>query len=349
LPPPDVETRAVLRACAEARATLAAMNAAAFLLPNSSVLINTIPLMEAQASSEIENIVTTNDELFKQARIADSDMTPATKEALRYRTALRSGFDSLKDRPLSVRTAVDAARLIVGIDLDVREASGTTLRNAGTGEVIYTPPEGEPLLRDLLANWETYIHADDGVEPLAKLAVQHYQFEAIHPFVDGNGRTGRLLNVLFLVEKQLLSSPILYLSRYVLKERATYYRLLEGVTRDNAWEPWIYWFVTGIRSTAHTTHLKILDLKTLQMDVDHDLKARAPDLRDADLLNVIFTQPYCRIQDVVEAGVAKRQTASVYLQRLVSLGILEVQTHGRQKVFLNRRMLDVLVAEPRDV
>jgi Fic family protein len=344
LPPPDVETRAVLRACAEARAALAAANTAALLLPNSSVLINTIPLLEAQASSEIENIVTTNDELFRQARLDDVDMPPATKEALRYRTALRQGFDSLQTHPLSVRTAVDVVRLITGVELDVRKTSGTTLRNMTTGDVIYTPPEGEGLLRDLLSNWEAYLHADDGVEPLVKLAVQHYQFEAIHPFVDGNGRAGRILNVLFLVQRDLLQSPILYMSRYILRERATYYRLLQDVTRDQAWEAWVRWFVDGVAWTASMTTGKIYDLKILQAKVDNELRVLAPEIRDGDLMRVIFTQPYCRIQDVVEAGVAKRQTASAYLQKLVSLGILEAHQYGRQKLFLNRRMLDVLTS-----
>lgn len=346
LPPPDVESKTVLRACVEARAALASVDMAGRLLPNSSVLINTIPLLEAQASSEIENIVTTNDELFKQARLDASDMAPATKEALRYRTALRAGFDALAERPLNMRTAIDVARMVTGIDLDVRKTPGTTLRNAGTGEVIYTPPDGETLLREMLANWESYVHADDGVEPLVKLAVQHYQFEAIHPFVDGNGRAGRILNVLYLVQKGLLRSPILYLSRYILRERATYYRLLQEVTRDKAWEAWVLWFVQGIRWTAEVTQRQIEDLRALQEHVDDELRTRAPDLRDPDLLRVIFTQPYCRIQDVVEAGVAKRQTASVYLQKLVAVGILEAQTVGRQKLFLNRRMLDLLTSDP---
>ena len=249
LPPAvDIESKTILKVCVRARAALASMNASANLLPNSTLLINTIPLLEAQASSEIENIVTTNDELFRQAQLDEATMSSATKEALRYRTALRDGFDNLRARPLSTRTAVEICRTIKGAGLDVRKTPGVTLRNAATGETVYTPPDGEAQLRDFLANWEQFIHANDGIDPLIKLAVQHYQFEAIHPFIDGNGRTGRILNVLYLVEKKLLALPLLYLSRYILNNRNDYYYLLNSVTAHGAWEDWIKWILVGSRT-----------------------------------------------------------------------------------------------------
>ena len=190
------------------------------LLPNQDVLINTIPLLEARASSEIENIVTTADQLFRYAQPGRETLAdPATREALRYRTALRRGVESLKRRPLATATAVEVCRTLRGVKLDVRRVPGTALVNEGTGEVVYTPPEGEALLRTRLANWVRFLHDSEDVDPLIRMAVAHYQFEAIHPFSDGNGRTGRILNLLVLVEQELLDLPVLYLSRAIIRQR----------------------------------------------------------------------------------------------------------------------------------
>ena len=210
LPPTvDVESRAILKACIEARAALAEVKISGDLIPNQSILINSIPLLEAQASSEIENIVTTTDRLFRFANeSAESEADPATKEALRYRTALGEGFSQLAHRPLTTATAVQVCRTIKGVDLDIRATPGTQLKNQATGDAIYTPPDGQNRLRDLLTNWERYIHDHKDTDPLIRMAIAHYQFEAIHPFTDGNGRTGRILNLLFLVEQGLLKIPI---------------------------------------------------------------------------------------------------------------------------------------------
>ena len=227
LPPKaEVESKAVLKACIEARAALAELKVAGGLIPNQAMLINSIPLLEAQASSEIENIVTTTDKLFRFAGEAENQADPATKEALRYRTALYEGFKTLSKRPLTTRTAVQICRTIKGVDMDIRATPGTALINNQTRKVIYTPPEGAQHLRELLANWERYIHDVVDVDPLIRMAVMHYQFEAIHPFTDGNGRTGRILNLLYLVENELLNIPVLYLSQYIIKHKADYYRLL---------------------------------------------------------------------------------------------------------------------------
>ena len=201
----DVETKAVLKQCVRSRAALAELRLAGQLIPDQSVLINTIPLLEAKDSSEIENIVTTNDALFREASELDDGGDPAAKEALRYRTALDSGFHALKERPLTARTAIEVCSIIKGVEMDVRRTPGTQLKNTFTGEVIYTPPDGADRIRDMLANWERYLHADDDIDPLIRMAVLHYQFEAIHPFLDGNGRTGRILNMLVLVQAGLLN------------------------------------------------------------------------------------------------------------------------------------------------
>ena len=235
LPPArELESHAVLKACIEARAALAELKQAAELIPNQAMLINTIPLLEAKDSSEIENIVTTTDQLFQYAQSpaqGQDNADPATKEALRYRTALHRGYQSLKDRPLCTATAVDVCRTLKGVDMDIRRTPGTQLINDRTGEVIYTPPEGEARLRDMLANWERFLHNQTELDPLIRMAVGHYQFEAIHPFTDGNGRTGRVLNILYLIQEELLNLPILYLSRHVIAHKADYYHLLLSVTQ----------------------------------------------------------------------------------------------------------------------
>src|SRR6185295_11639133 len=251
LPPKaDIETRAILKACIGARASVAALRQAGTLIPNQDVLINTIPLLEAQASSEIENIVTTTDALFRYAQIDPENADAATKEALRYRTALRQGVESLKAKPLSTSTAVAVCSTIQGRDMEIRRVPGTTLTNPARNSVIYTPPVGEALLREKLANWERFIHDQTEVDPLIRMAVAHYQFEAIHPFADGNGRTGRVLNSLFFISQDLLTLPILYLSRYIIQHKADYYRLLRAVTQTDAWEEWVMFMLKGVEETA---------------------------------------------------------------------------------------------------
>ncbi len=343
LPPgADIETWAVLKACIEARAALAELKTAGDLIPNQTVLINAIPLLEAQASSEIENIVTTTDRLFEFAGEGHSGADPATKEALQYRTALFEGFKSLKNRPLSVNTAVQVCSTIKGVTMGVRAVPGTALANDATGKVIYTPPERPALLQDLLGNWENYLHAENDVDPLIRMAVAHYQFEAIHPFTDGNGRTGRVINLLFLIERELLSAPILYLSRYVIANKAAYYELLLEVTKSCAWEAWILFMLDAVAETAQSTTQKIAAIRKLIDDVAERIKDGAPSIYSRELTELIFVQPYCRISDVVEAGLAKRQTASVHLKTLCNIGILQERKAGREKLFINPAFLKLL-------
>src|SRR5262245_59929675 len=264
LPPQtDLETRPVLKKCVAARTALAELRLAGHLIPDQRLLIHAIPNLEARASSAIENIVTTNDALFRQASLGDGEATPATKEAARYRAALYEGVEALKSRPLSTRIAVDVCRTITGIDLDVRRTSGTTLANSHTGEVIYTPPDGEARLREMLSNWERFAHGSPELDPLARMAVLHYQFEAIHPFPDGNGRTGRILNILSLIQDGLLDLPTLYLSRYILKTRGEYYRRLGEVTFRQQWEAWILYVLRGVEETSVWTTQKIRAIRAM--------------------------------------------------------------------------------------
>ncbi|MFA5949154.1 MAG: Fic family protein [Hyphomicrobium sp.] len=329
-----------------ARTALAELRLAGQIIPDQSVLISAIPLLEAKDSSEIENIVTTNDALFREASLGDEDGDPAAKEALRYRTALYHGLRSLKETtPLSPRTAVEICQIVTGIDLDVR-AIPVTLTNKHTGEVIYTPPQEQERVRSLLGNWAEYLHrSEDGLDPLIRMAILHYQFEAIHPFSDGNGRTGRILNLLYLIDSGLLDLPTLYLSRYVLRTRGDYYRLLERVTTHQEWEPWILYMLTAVDETSTWTTQKIRAIRALMDETNTTVRERAPKTYSRDLIDLIFTQPYSRIANLVDRGIAKRQAASAYLKDLAAIGVLTEEKVGRDKIFLHRKYLDLLSSD----
>lgn len=343
LPPKaDIESKAILKACIDARTALAELKGAGDLIPNQAVLINTIPILEAQASSEIENIVTTTDRLFRLANDPKGQTDLATKEALRYRVALNTGFQAIANRPITTALAVELCRIIKGVEIDIRATPGTALRNDVTGETIYTPPEGEKRLRDMLANWERFIHEAEDIDPLIRMAVMHYQFEAIHPFTDGNGRTGRVLNILYLVEKGLLSLPVLYLSRHIINHKADYYRLLRQVTEAQAWEAWILYMLTAVKQTAIWTTAKVRAIRDLVDRTAERMRREAEPAYSRELCDLIFSQPYVRVANVVEAGIAQRETASKRLRALVAAGFLEEMKVGRDKLFLNRPFLALL-------
>lgn len=345
LPPPvDIETKAILKRCITARAALAELKQAAELIPNQAVLINTLPLLEAGASSEIENIVTTTDKLFQHARNEDQ-ADPATKEALRYSRALFEGVKALSQHPLNTRTVEDICTQIKGVQMNVRRVSGTALGNDATGAVIYTPPVGETVLRDMLANWERFLHNEVDIDPLIRMAVGHYQFEAIHPFTDGNGRTGRVVNSLFLIQEGLLTLPILYLSRYIIQHKADYYDLLLQVTREQAWEPWIIYILKGVEETATWTTSKIAAIKALSEHTAEFVRNKLPKVYSYELVNLIFELPYCRINSLTEAGIAKRQTASVYLKQLVDIGVLIEAPATKEKLFIHPKLMQLLTQD----
>lgn len=343
LPPgADLETKAVLKRCIAARTAVAELRRAGELISDQSVLINTIPLLEAKDSSEIENIVTTNDALFRQANQAEDGDDPSTKEALRYRLALLSGYEALKSRPLTARTAIEVCSQIKGVEMDIRKTPGTDLENMLTGEVIYTPPEGERVLRDLLGNWETFANADDDIDPLIRMATLQYQFEAIHPFSDGNGRTGRILSILVLIQAGLLDIPTLYLSRHIVRTKSDYYRLLHGVRVRGEWEPWLLYMLTAVEMTATWTNAKIRAIRDLMANTADYAKKNAPAAYSRELIEVIFAQPYTRIGHLIERGIAQRVSASRYLKQLVEIGILAEEKRGTHKLFINRKYIELL-------
>jgi len=347
LPPPvdQIETNQILKRCIKARVALAELKQAAELIPNSAVLVNALPLLEARASSEIENIVTTTDKLFEFADIAEDRADAATKEALRYRTALYEGTKMVQRRMLSTDMAIQICSTVKGLELDIRSESGTTLKNRLSGETIYTPPVGQQLLVDKLNNWAEFMHRNTEIDPLVRMAVQHYQFEAIHPFSDGNGRTGRILNILFLVEHGLLDSPILYLSRYIIQNKAAYYRLLANVTREQDWAPWILFILDGVEETCTWTTDKIKSIRELMEHTGQFVQKRLPKIYTWELVELLFKQPYCRIGNLVDSGIAKRQTASVYLKQLCDLGVLREVKSGRENIFVHPKYIELLTGE----
>jgi len=348
LPPrAEVDTKRILRATIEARAAVAALDQAAHRIPNPSVLINAIPLLEAQASSEIENIVTTTDELFRYAQADDTGASAATKETLRYRAALFAGLESIKSRPLSTTTAIEVCSMIHRRDMTLRRLPGTKIANPMTKKAVYTPPFGGTVIADLLDNWEQFLHSDHAVDPLVAMAIAHYQFEAIHPFDDGNGRTGRILNVLYLVDAGLLRLPILYLSRYIIRNKDDYYRLLLAVTSDAAWEAWILFVLEGVRQTTLGTLAKIDAVHAAQAEVKEGIRNATSAGPNSDLLDVLFEHPYCRISNVMARCAVSRPTATNWLNALVAAGTLVDVRIGRERLFLNTRFIDALEREER--
>lgn len=343
LPPnADIESKAILKKCVTARAALAELKQSGALIPNQAVLINTIPILEARDSTEIENIVTTTDKLFQYAEQQENQADPATKEALRYRTALYQGYRALKDRPLCTATAVQVCSTIKSVQMDIRKVPGTTLVNDNTGETIYTPPVGEALLRELMSNWEEFIHNQEQIEPLVRMAVSHYQFEAIHPFTDGNGRTGRVINLLFLIEQGLLEIPILYLSRYIIQNKSDYYKYLLEVTMKEQWEQWILFILDAVEKTAIWTRDKIVAIRDLMEHTANYVRESIPSIYSRELVEQTFMQPYCRIANLVDANIAKRQTASVYLKQLSEIGVLKEVKVGREKLFIHPKLMRLL-------
>lgn len=345
LPPGvDLESKPVLKRAIAANKALAELKGAGELLPNQAVVIQSIGLQEAKLSSEIENIVTTNDELYRAFANKGEKADPYTKEVLNYNDALWYGYDAIrsKNRSLTTNLFEELFQRIKQSNAGVRKTPGTKLATSA-GKVIYTPPEGETVLRDKLANLERYIYAEDGIDSLIKLAVIHYQFEAIHPFTDGNGRSGRILNILFLVEKGLLDIPILYLSRYIIENKHAYYSGLRGITEKGDWENWILYMLDAIEQTARKTREKILAIRDLMKADIEKVKAELPKIYTKDLLEQLYCQPYCKIRFLEEAGIAQRQTASHYLQELARIGVLEPFKSGREIYYINKKFLELLV------
>jgi Fic family protein len=342
--PPEaaIETPVILKAAIAANRALAELKGKSETLPNPSILVNSIVLQEAKSSSEIENIVTTNDKLFTALSADDSRADPQTKEVLRYRQALRKGAGVINEQPFSTGLFIELMRTIKETDEGIRNDHGTVIANPVTRNIIYTPPEGEDLIRNLLMNLEQYMNEADSTDPLIKMAVAHYQFEAIHPFNDGNGRTGRLLNILYLLKHDLLKYPVLYLSDAIISQKKEYYRLLREVTENQSWEPWILFMLNAVEDTSGKTMQRIGQILDLLNETLEQAKEILPArVYSKELIELLFEQPYCKVKFLVDRGIAKRQTASDYLHELEAAGIVKSKQAGRENLFLNVRLYEM--------
>lgn len=338
----DIETKAILKKSILANKALAKLNGVAKIIPNQAILINSLILQEAKDSSEIENIITTHDELY-QSSLDISNISHATKEVQSYSRALLKGFDLVKETSLLLtRHIVDIQQELEGNVAGIRKQAGTVLKNQATGEVIHTPPQEESTIRKLLDNLEQYINTNDGIDPLIKIAIIHYQFETIHPFYDGNGRTGRIINILYLVLNELLDLPILYLSSYIIKHKADYYRLLQEVRTKGSWEEWIIYMLEGIEQTATKQVQLINDIKELMDNTKQKLKAELPKIYSKDLLEVLFIHPYTKIDMLVDNLDLHRETAGKHLKDIEKIGILKAVKLGRNVFYVNVKLFELL-------
>lgn len=343
LPPKvDIETKPILRKAISAGRALAQLNGTLLSLPNPTLFLDTIYLLEAKASSEVENIITTNDELYKSL-VADKKVeNSATKEVLSYKKALWLGLEELKIKPfITTNLCIKIVQCIKQNSASIRVTPGTTLSNT-QGEVIYTPPSGEKVIREKLANLEKFINENQSIDPLIKMAIMHYQFEAIHPFSDGNGRTGRILLLLYLKLSGLLNIPAIYLSEYIIKNKSNYYKHLLGVTEKNEWEDYILYMLDMIEVTANKG-LKRMNKISMAMDeTATEIKTKLPKVYSKDLVEILFRLPYTKRQHLIDENIGNLKTVGNYLIALEENGFLKSEKVGKEKLYLNQKLLEIL-------
>lgn len=342
LPPQvEIETKATLKKATTAHRFLAELKGVAASIPNENILINTLVLQEAKDSSAIENIITTDDELFR-AELFEDFVGPAQKEIQNYAKALRFGFQKVREKGILTNNFIlEIQERLEENRAGFRKLPGTALKNQQTGEVVYTPPQDFDTIVSLMSNLEKIINDDTiwPVDPLIKMAVIHFQFESIHPFYDGNGRTGRIINILYLVEKGLLSLPILYLSRYIIRRKGDYYRLLQQVRDKSDWESWVLFMLDCVEQTARESIVTIYQIKNLMLDYKHRIRTHLPKIYSQDLLNNLFRHPYTKIEFVMQDLGVSRLTATRYLEKLTEKGYLEKHKLGRSNFYINQPLL----------
>jgi Fic family protein len=344
LPPQtDIETKAVLRQTANAHRYLAELKGISKTIPNQAILINTLPLLEAKDSSAIENIITTHDELYRESLFDDFISNPSAKEVQNYSQALRNGYEKIKATGIFTNNQIlEIQANIENNNAGFRKLPGTNLKNDLTGETVYIPPQHHEDIVRLMNNLEQYINNDSTslVDPLIKMAVIHYQFESIHPFYDGNGRTGRIINILYLVYKGLLDIPVLYLSKYIIRKKSDYYRLLQEVRDKDNWEEWILFMLQGIIETSSETVSLIQSIRILMQDYKIRIREKYK-FYSQDLLNNLFFHPYTKIEFLERDLRIHRQTASKYLEELVEGGFLELEKRGKNHFYINRKLYEL--------
>jgi len=338
----QLESRAVLKKAAEAHRYLAELKGVAATIPNEEILINTLTLQEARHSSEIENIITTQDDLYRAVVADEASISPETKEVQDYATALRAAFRSVRQsRLIRLNDILLIQETLERNRAGLRKLPGTALKNQATGEVVYEPPQSADDIEKLMGNLVEYINNDDLCEadPLVKMAIIHHQFESIHPFYDGNGRTGRIINMLYLVVKDLLGLPVLYLSRYLIQTKADYYQQLQSVRDTGNWEPWLLYMLEGVSQTAQQTIELIGQIRELMQHTKHRMRDECRKIYRQELLNNLFNHPYTKIEFVMEDLAVSRITATKYLDELVSIGLLDKTKVGRSNYYINSALM----------
>lgn len=343
LPPNvDCESVAILKQLTKASRALGQLKGEVSKIPNSQILLDTLILQEAKDSNEIENIVTTDDEMY-QASIDETVASVTAKEALNYSNAIKLGLDIIKKNDLLTTNDIKRIQEIISPNHPIRKIPGTVLKNPRTQEVVYTPPQNHEEIIALLNNLESYINDTDfhDIDSLIKMPIIHFQFESIHPFYDGNGRTGRLINILYLVQQGLLDIPVLYLSSYIIKNKSDYYRLLQEVRTKGSWEEWIVWMLKGVEVTAKETIVVVNKIKALMDRYKQEIRTEFS-FYSHDLINILFKHPYTKNSFIERELKVHRNTASGYLNALTDHGLLTKIKIGRQNYYLNEPLLNIL-------
>lgn len=341
----ELESVQILKGLARAHRYLAELKGVAKTIPNEGMLISTLTMQEAKDSSAIENIITTHDELFKVTVLKGEKVNQAAKEVENYRAALRESYRQTRDSGLiRVNDILQMQAIIEPDRAGIRKIPGTIIGNAETGEVVYTPPQHPDEIIELLDNLVTYINDDQlsELDPLIKMALIHHQFESIHPFYDGNGRSGRIINILYLVKNELLDLPILYLSRYIVRTKTEYYRLLQSVRDENDWQSWVLYIIKGIEETAKETIEFINQIRTLVLETKRRMRSDLPKIYSQDLLNNLFFHPYTKVQFVVDQLGVSRITATRYLNQLAEHGFVSKHKMGRTNFYVNEPLLRLI-------
>ncbi len=341
----DLESKAIMKKTAAARSALAEMKGAALSIPNEHILISTLSLQEAKDSSAIENIITTHDELYQGDYLKKEFKSIASKEVHNYAEALRWGFETVRQKGfLSNNHIIQMQGTLEENDAGFRKVPGTELKNEQTGEIVYAPPQTHDEVVAFMNNLEQFMNdnALSDWDPLVKMAIIHHQFESIHPFYDGNGRTGRIINILYLVKEGLLNLPILYLSRFINQNKGDYYRLLQKVRTENAWEEWVLYILEGVEQTSLQT-IKIIDgIKAIMQKHKHKLRRDLPKIYSQDLLNNLFRHPYTKIEFVMADLAVSRPTATRYLEELTAINIVHKHKLGKDNYYVNHELYDLL-------
>ena len=346
LPPAkeQIESVVILKQLVKSSVALAELKGIINILPNPEILLNAVVLKEARASSEIENVITTQDKLYQALSAKGDQIDTSTKEVLRYREAMLFGFRTIQQKYiLTINTIIEIQQILEENNAGIRKLPGTALRNSVTRKVIYIPPDQTDVINSLLSNLEKFINLDENEIPhLIKMAIQHYQFESIHPFYDGNGRTGRILNILYLIMTGLLEQPILFLSSYIIENKSEYYRLLQEVRTNNKWEDWILYILKGVEITAKATINQVTEINTLFEQTKEKTKNEIPKIYSKELIELLFEHPYSKSEYLENRLSISRITAAKYLKALENIGILQSKKVWKETLYINTALFELL-------